>query len=301
MTDIISRRTVLAGLGASAAAGLRATTPAGAASARDTSQVRLTGVAAAPPVTPGLAYVLLDPLAFVPGEGGGRIQTIEGGVTTTAAQRVDASLTVPVGSVLTELLCAYMTPAPASGPVLGMFRKPLDGSIMTNPATLLLPEGSGSLVASMPLDEPVDGSSTYSLQFFVGFTNPTAVLEGVRVGYVPPPQAFVPITPVPRVLDTRLTGGKLNPNEERVVDLHVPSFARAAVANVTVTETEAAGYVAVFANDVPWPGNSSVNWFGPDQNIANTVVTGTDPNGRIKIRGGVARAQVVIDVNGYLL
>ena len=104
------------------------------------------------------------------------------------------------------------------------------------------------------------------------------------------------------MLDTRLTGGKLSPNEERIVTLDgVPSFAHGAVVNLTVTETEGAGYVAVFPAGSTWPGNSSVNWSGPDENVANAVLTGTDANGRVAIRGGVNRAQVVIDLVGYLL
>ena len=103
------------------------------------------------------------------------------------------------------------------------------------------------------------------------------------------------------MLDTRTAGGKLQPNEERVVALGVPAAATAAVINLTVTDTEIAGFVAVFPANVAYPGNSSINWSATGQNLANGVITGIDPTGKVKIRGGVNPTDVVIDVQGYLL
>jgi hypothetical protein len=103
------------------------------------------------------------------------------------------------------------------------------------------------------------------------------------------------------VLDTRNGSTKLAPGEERVVALGVPGLASAAVINLTVTGTEVAGFVAVFPANVSYPGNSSINWSATNQNLANGVITATDPTGKIKIRGGVNSTDVVIDVQGYLL
>jgi hypothetical protein len=134
----------------------------------------------------------------------------------------------------------------------------------------------------------------------------TQFINGLLVGYLPPPQSFISLPAILRVLDTRTTGGELQPNEERVVDLQVPPFARAAVINLTVTETEVAGFVAVFPANVPYPGNSSINWSASNQNIANGVITGIDTangtaTGKVKIRGGVNPTHVVIDTQGYLI
>jgi hypothetical protein len=52
---------------------------------------------------------------------------------------------------------------------------------------------------------------------------------------------------------------------------------------------------------VAWPGNSNINWSQTDQNLANGVVTAVDPSGAVKIRGGVNRTHVVIDVQGYFV
>jgi hypothetical protein len=40
---------------------------------------------------------------------------------------------------------------------------------------------------------------------------------------------------------------------------------------------------------------------GARQNLANGVITATDPTGKVKIRGGVNPTDVVIDVQGFLL
>jgi hypothetical protein len=103
------------------------------------------------------------------------------------------------------------------------------------------------------------------------------------------------------VLDTRTTGGPLGDGEERTIALGFPG-ARGAVINLTVTETQGGGgFVAVFPANIAWPGNSSINWFGANQNVANGVITALDTLGQIKIRGGVAPTQVIIDRIGWLI
>ena len=62
-----------------------------------------------------------------------------------------------------------------------------------------------------------------------------------------------------------------------------------------------AGWVAAFPTGTTYPGNSSINWFGPNQNLANGVISAVDSTGKITIRGGVNKTHVVIDVQGYLV
>ena len=213
-----------------------------------------------------------------------------------------APVIVPVGSVLKEITFAYFSTAGTLN--LGLWRKGLTTGwslIAPNPPTgLNLANGAAIQTVTFTLDEKVDGTSTYMV-LMNGITTTTQSVHGMLVGYLPPAQAFVPISPIDRVLDTRTTGGKLQANEERTIDLHVPAFARAAVINLTVTNTEIAGFVAVFPADVGYPGNSSINWSASNQNIANGVITATDPTGKVKIRGGVNPTDVVIDTQGFLL
>jgi hypothetical protein len=79
---------------------------------------------------------------------------------------------------------------------------------------------------------------------------------GVTIGYLPPAHLFLPFTGgPPRILDTRVTGGKPADGEERVIALGVVG-ARCAVINLTVAETEGeGGFVDVFPSNVPYPAS----------------------------------------------
>jgi hypothetical protein len=259
-----------------------------------------TGGLTAEALTPGLAYLTIDGAAFFPENpmAAPRSIGIVPGAATTAGNVLIAAVVLPVGAVLKETAVFYIASA-APAPQFGMFKKPVNRTYMPLAPLTTLPVGPGFQSNTLTFSESIDGTATY-LADFVG-NGITHVICAIRVGYVPPPQAFVPINPVPRVLDTRITGGKLTNNEERVVALGVPGFAKAAVINLTVTETELAGFVAVFAANVAWPGNSSINWSTTGQNLANGVITAIDSNGHVKIRGGVNPTHVVIDVQGYLL
>ncbi len=57
----------------------------------------------------------------------------------------------------------------------------------------------------------------------------------------------------------------------------------------------------MFPARTTYPGNSSINWFGPNQNLANGVICLVDSTGTITIRGGINKTHVVIDVQGYLM
>jgi hypothetical protein len=310
----VSRRQMLAGLGAASAAGALAVTlpSAGAATLKADDGFGGGGTDALSPagaglgalaLTPGLTYLTTDPTAFGPvtSTQGRSMSASTGASLITPTGGLMAPLFLPAGAVLKEVLFAYASPAGAA--TLGVWKKTLTGpyEIQNNPpAGLALPNGAAVLTAALTFDETVDGDSTYML-LMNNITTTAQSVHGLVIGYTPPAQAFVAVNPVARVLDTRVAGGKLGPNEERTVPLHTPAFAKAAVINLTITETENSGFVAVFRADQPWPGNSSINWSTSDQNLANGVITATDATGAIKVRGGVNRTQVVIDVQGYLL
>jgi hypothetical protein len=86
----------------------------------------------------------------------------------------------------------------------------------------------------------------------------------------------------------------------------VPTGATGILCNLTVTETEGAGFLGLYSNALAtWPGNSSINWVAVDTDIANSVTTAIDANGRIKVNIGgssvAAKTHFVIDVVGYYL
>lgn len=299
-TSGVTRRDALIGLGAVAGAAAAVTVLPFTANAAGA----VPGILPAQPAElvgaaiPGLTYVGIDAFGFFEDDGTRLYQNLGGTQPDPANRRIWAPLTLPAGSVVHQMNVGYQQqpiaeisrrPITQTNPALApaqVFQKTLQGS----------PGGPFSSTENLPTPVTIQPDSTYTVSFYCG---PGSSVFGCTIGYLPPTQSFVPFTGTPRVLDTR-GGARLAPNEERVVDLGVPG-ARTAVINVTVTETVGAGYVAVFRADVAWPGNSSINWSGSNQNIANGVITPVDATGKIRIRGGDGSTHVIIDRIGYLI
>ena len=57
----------------------------------------------------------------------------------------------------------------------------------------------------------------------------------------------------------------------------------------------------MFSADISWPGNSSINWFGPNQLLANNVYTAFRPSdaGVTLICGGGGTTDFVLDLSAY--
>ncbi len=119
--------------------------------------------------------------------------------------------------------------------------------------------------------------------------------------------AFHAISPT-RVYDSRGGGGKLADGAERNVSVAgpnagnpaVPAGATAVSVTLTVTDTEGAGgFLGVRPAGTPYAGTSSINWFGPNQNIATTVISGLGGDRLLTVHGGAASTNFLIDVTGY--
>lgn len=248
-----------------------------------------------------LTYLPIDGLALFTyvdvGTEGRYFDELTGtGANAATGRRLGASLPLPVGSVIYQLNVAYQVQ-----PIIEIHRRDLvNPNPSALPLQLTLLAGPGAKTQTIDLTTPItiEQGATYSLQFYV---LPGDTVYGVTVGYVPPTQAFQPfVGSTPRVLDTRLTGGKLAPNEERVIALGFPG-ARGAVLNVTVADTEGAGFIAVNRAGIAWPNNSTLNWSTTGQILSNGVTTALDTNGAITIHGGANRTHVIIDRIGWLL
>jgi hypothetical protein len=300
MDHALTRRGLLAGMGVAAGAAALGTGigPAGASA----TPGRVLAPAGLDPaaLVPGLTYVVMDGSAFTPrtsSPGWDRNISTQGTELNTGGVLV-APLVLPVGAVLKQVTLYYLFP---SGDLqASLLRKSFVGSYddVAPPGTLAT--GPALQAFTWDVTEPVNGTATYAV--FVNTLDATQLVGGLLVGYIAPPtEAFVPLAKITRVLDTRTGGGKLAPNEERTVALGLPAGARAGVFNLTVTETEAGGWVAAFPAGTTYPGNSSINWFGPNQNLANGVICAVDSAGKITIRGGINKTHVLIDVQGYLL
>ena len=297
----VSRR-LFAGLGAAAGAtALMAALPGGSASAAAPGGFALPRPEVLGATNPALTYLPLDAFAFFTDStlaGQDRFhEDLTGVQPLQKPARISAVLSLPVGSVIRQLNIAYQ-----GTPTLEIWKRSLTTPV---PYTTVFQQkvanqGGGAQAQTFDLASPItiEAGATYAVRVLCEIAQSTF---GVTVGYLPPTQSFIPFTgPTPRVLDTRATGGKLNASEERTIDLGFAGV-RGAVLNLTVTETEGSGFVAVFPANLAYAGTSSINWSAPDQNIANGVITATGPNASIKIRGGANRTHVVIDRIGWMI
>jgi hypothetical protein len=109
----------------------------------------------------------------------------------------------------------------------------------------------------------------------------------------PAPATLVNVDPV-RVLDTRLTGGPLEPGE--TVSVHSGYAGATAVGvNLTMTNVRTAGFVTAW-DDGARPDTSIVNSNGAD--VANFVILPITSAGTFQLYTS-ARADVLVDVMGY--
>jgi hypothetical protein len=131
-----------------------------------------------------------------------------------------------------------------------------------------------------------------------------------------PASGFVPI-PSYRAYDSRLDpdeSGKIFLEEQRFVDValdidgseRIPDEATAVAFNVTVTQTQGAGYVQMSPPGTAFGDTSTVNWTGPGQTVANggnvLLYEGDVFENNLVFHltgGGGAGAHVIIDITGY--
>jgi hypothetical protein len=296
----VTRRSLL--LGAGALAGAAAVTQSASPAFAAAPSVALRPQALSSAMS-GLTYIAIDAQQMWPSKAADRVYQDITGSQGLPNDRIWAGLPLPVGSVVRQISVGYQ-----GQPIVEISRRAIN---QPNPA--LQPEQvfqlsapaspGGPFSSTLNLTTPVtiEANYSYTLSFFL--TAGVSVF-GASIGYLPPIQGFIPFTGTsPRVLDTRNPGpltGKLQPNEERVIDLALAG-ARSAVINLTVTNTVNGGFLSVFAANTTFPGNSSINWSNTGENIANSVITGVDQSGRIKIRGGDNPTDVIIDRVGFLL
>lgn len=126
------------------------------------------------------------------------------------------------------------------------------------------------------------------------------------MGWFPIGSSYQPQTPV-RILDTRAGLGAplapVGPNADIDIQISgnggVPSTGVSAVVlNVTATAPTAASFVAVFPSQSGLPTTSSLN-FGAGQTIANAVIMGIGPDGRVRLHNDSGNVELIADVQGW--
>ena len=237
------------------------------------------------------------------GEPGAYAYASPGGVLVSTAPGTwfNGGLRLPVGATIVSA-SVYVNPNGVTvSPNLNRYN-PLSTDFETL-ASGTSTTGTARETIAMPLAAPHVVEAGWNYRFTdVRLDVGGAILYGAQVTYTIPSDPvghFVPFVGVnPRVYDSRTSGIKLGANEERVIPLGVPGSVQAAVFNLTVTQTQAQGFVSCFRADVGFPGNSSINWYEPGADVANLVVCAVDPGGQIRLRGGRDATHVVIDLIG---
>jgi hypothetical protein len=96
--------------------------------------------------------------------------------------------------------------------------------------------------------------------------------------------------------------GKLTGPNERVIDVSVggtvPTFATAALINLTATNTSATGFLSIYPNGTTWPGTSTINWSVANSVIANTTIVLLDSLRRVRVLAN-GSTDFLIDVIGF--
>ena len=103
-----------------------------------------------------------------------------------------------------------------------------------------------------------------------------------------------------RAYDSRTADGPISSGVTRNVKLtDVPAGATAATVSLTVTRTNASGYLSLFRAGAAYPGNSNINWFASGQTLAVTTVSAVDSAASLSVRCGGGSTQFIVDVIGY--
>ena len=292
MTIELSRRRVLA-IGAAAPVGLQfgdwsrgdaslanaarpelATLPSGASSFIAVPPSRLadtrgdTGVGGFTRLTPNSIRVKIAGRGGVPAN------------ATAAVLNVTA-----VNTTLAGFVAVY--PAGTDLPTISNLNVEHAGQIIPNLVTVLLgADGAVDVYTQNAADLIVDVNGAY--------VPATAEVSAGR---------FVALPTAYRAIDTRIIGAKVAIGGTQRVDVTavVPASASAVVVNLTVTESNAAGFWTGFAAGGARPDSSSVNTDGPNQTRANQAIL---PVGTVGGLRGIdvfasSGGHLVVDVAGY--
>ena len=328
----VSRRSMLAGLGAATGAavtggvGLSAVGmgPAAAASGDGGSGTGLPTVHAAgqanpgvilqalPAINPAFNYRTIPYNLFIPRVVTGlnlAVSLTTGLGATAGSTTLFAPLDLPQGAVIREAAFECYNANSSTGLGVGIntitLASPFVGGFTAFTSTSA---GKHTVVITPNPPITVDNTTTgYSLSAFLEPLSTDFGLFGARVAWTNGLRLSMLPAGV-RKLDTRAAGpltGKINVGQTKVLSLgpQLISGAKAALLNLTLAETEGfSGFVSLFPAGTTWPGTSSANWSQPGQNIANSQTVAVSGAGAVNILGGGSpgsRAHVIVDLLGY--
>ena len=177
------------------------------------------------------------------------------------------------------------------------------------PTTSLINYQSGKDVANLAI---VPNNGTNLLQLFSAASSANVAID--LVGYYPTSAGITSITPT-RIADTRDGGGAVAAGETRSFQVagkaRIPAAAtpangatpaipaaKAVALNVTVVNPNDLGNLRIFADGVPVPTTSNINYI-PGQDKSATVIVDLPADGKISVYSAGASVDVAIDAYAY--
>lgn len=297
----VSRRALVAGVGAAAGATL---VPLRGAAADGDARVPLPRQLPTPASTE-LAFTHLPPAAFRPVSSTVPWTLGPGTLATTTTSTFSATLTPSTYDLLRELE-VYLDAGGQTGAIRLTRYHPLEPRTSEDLVAGTYPPAPGTPLV-FHLDHRADPqfwNYVVSIELKPGVT-----LNGASLWYSPLGAQFVQYTPR-RAYDSRLQDGKLASGEDRTISLEglvgpLPTRAGSALVNVTVDQTEGAGFLTVWTpigeNGSARPATSNINWSADNEILANLAVVKLvgdhDPSFVISA-GGPGRTHVIVDVMG---
>jgi hypothetical protein len=267
-------------------------------------------VAALPAVNPAWNYLMLAYPQFVARPAAGLDSTVNGTVglaVTAGSATFFAPLFLPQGAIVRELAFECFNSNASTGLGVGFTRTTLASSTVGGSFAFSTPSASKHtiLLSVSGSFATIDNAAfSYALSAFLQPPAAQFGLFGARLAYESG-QLFSPVKPAARKLDTRIPGpsfGKLAGGSSRTVALtpQLPGGAKAALVNLTVTNTVGSGFMTARAAGSPATSTSNINWFGSAQTLANNATVAVSAAGAITITaGGFGAADVLVDLLGY--
>jgi hypothetical protein len=252
------------------------------------------------PAKPGYHYVRCSPASFTP-ESSTTGYTLNGANLrpTAGFPTFFSPFAPPHGSTIKEIE-VYLDPGPGAALFAILV---VDAAFnLTDVGLSNATPGPGIKTTTVSVDLPVDLLAN-SYEFAIAFSAP-GTLYGARIGSIAPTGLIT--VPQVRKLDTR-TGAKPAVNSITTVDLapQVPAGARAALVNLTATNTVNGGFVTAFPGSLSTPPDTSVlNWTVSNTDIANGAVVELGGGTTIKLFVGGSpgtATHLLCDVTGYYI
>ena len=234
-----------------------------------------------------------------------------------SAGTVDVTVTTPAGTSATSSAdqFAYVTPPLAvttttlpTGRIGQTYSATLTASGGTTPYTWSI--SNGALPAGLSLatatgvisGTPTGTSGTTSFTVMVADSSSPVqnATQALSITLAPAGSAYMALSPT-RLLDTRSTGQTLGPGVSlnlTVTGGSVLGSATAVALNVTVTNTTASGWLAVYPAGGPLPVLSNLNWVA-GETVPNLVIVPVGANGQITFYNPNGKTDVVVDLEGY--